>query len=223
MGIPEATCVQTKMLKRAEEAKGDLSWLAAYYASLKIFQKTPEQGGTPCVPLPDRILSDPDCLKPGDPIKKRFVDVFSHYASVKPAHDFGHYINLSPVVFAVAILEEFVEHAYFLRTGGASLKKPDGKSRSLNRYLDILCGKEAEDLVQHPNHVVVEGIEDICQNVRFLAKRRHEISHAYRGASFDANVASVGFPRLAQAVTFVDEVTHLLLTKTRPRSTVTPR
>jgi hypothetical protein len=170
------------------------------------------------VPLPDEILHNPKCLNDSDPVRRHFIEVFSQYASYAPAHTFGTYINLSPIVFAVAILEEFVVESYSLRTGGASLKRPDGRSRSLITYFSIMAGiKCFKDLVPHHGHIVIGDIDDITSNVVFLAKRRNKISHAYRQAKFDYNVASKGMPRLRKAVEFVDKFTELLLEKAKPR------
>ncbi|MCX5647890.1 MAG: hypothetical protein NTX40_02160 [Planctomycetota bacterium] len=233
MAIPPASQVHERLQDRAKQAKADLAWLAAYQASTKSTQKlwerlagnNPSQNSeqsikcqqfmTKVAPQPNHIMEDPQRNLPfAKPIQDRFTRVFQQYRSIEPSHNFGHYLNLAPILLTVAILEEFLENAYEIRTGGASLKKSNGQSRSLNTYIDILDFRKPrtpKDLVPHQNHALVVDLMNVSGDVRHLAKLRHKASHAYRGATYNADWANVVQRHIENAIKFVDDVTAKLL------------
>jgi hypothetical protein len=233
MAIPPASQVHDRLHDRARQVKADLAWLAAYQGSTKTSQKLwqhlveqqrsqniqeakkHENVMSRIAPLPEYIMADPRQYLPfPQPIQDRFLRTFRQYWSTEPSHNFGHYLNLAPIVFTVAILEEFLENAYDIRTGGASLKKSNGQSRSLNTYINILdvCKpQKTRDLVPHPNHALVVGLMNISGNVRHLAKLRHKASHAYRAATYNADWANVVQRHIENAIKFVDSFTAKLL------------
>ena len=239
MAMPMPSAVRGEVECRARQAKADLAWLAAYQAATKSHQKFWEWLVQKCrpecpayahrlerefsesVPSPHYIMANPRLyLKFRPPIQDRFNRTFRQYWSTEPSHNFGHYLNLSPIVLAVAILEEFLEAAYTIRTGGASLKKSNGHSRSLNMYINILDAKKAQtpkNLVPHPNHALVAGLMNVSGDVRRLAKLRHKASHAYRTATYNADWANVVQCQLENAVKFVDSATAKLLSNAVPR------
>ena len=239
MAIPQAANVENELRELATQAKADLAWLAAYQASTKSHQKswealvgnklgnslpfppsTIEQVMRLMAPLPDDIIADPQRnLQFANHIKARFFRTFCSRASRPATHDFGHYLNLAPIVIATAILEEFVEKAYFVRTGGASLRKPRDFSRSLNTYIKIIDYEQRApaNLVSHENHLLVKGLMNVSQEVRRLADLRHTVSHAYRDACYNANWDTVVQYHLEKAIQFIDEATEKFLKEVEPR------
>ena len=145
-GSPELT---DELKAIACDAARDLSWLAATHAVLR----------TPTINLSEHalaLLAYPDKFT-----DKRIANCFRTFQAylVRPPRDGpGHYLNKAAVVYAVAVLEAFLQdshHAVF----GRSME-----GRSLSAYAKTIEGH-------------VHGFTDNAKAALFLAQLRHVIVH----------------------------------------------
>jgi len=219
MVLPNKSDAEPLLKKLSEETVSDLCWLAGFHAVGKFYEKTGEsldatQRQVSYRPLPEDVVQDSrwqDFTLPA--IRPQMERTFRPPVQGESPRDFGHYLNQVAVVYAVAILEAFLEDAYEKRTGGASLRSKSDRALSLPRYIRILAGEE-EPPQAHADHVVVDDLRNrvpLIARMEKLAQLRNEIVHAHRESEkINLHVGLVVMPLLEEAVVFVRAMATVL-------------
>jgi len=225
MALPSKPDAEPLLKKLSEETVSDLCWLAGFHAVVKFYEKAGEsldenQRQAHYRPLPEDVLQGSRWQNVTLPaIRPQMERTFRPAVQGESPRDFGHYLNQVAVVYAVAILEAFLEDAYEKRTGGASLRSKSDRALSLPRYIRILAGEE-EPPQAHADHVVVDGLRSrvpLIARMEQLAQLRNDIVHGHQESQkINLDVGLVVMPLLEDTVPFVSGMADALL-DARPR------
>lgn len=219
IALPSKADTEPLIKKLSEETVSDLCWLVGFHAVVKFYEKTGEsldvsQRQASYRPLPEDVLQgsrwqDFTLLA----IRFQMERTFRPPVQGESPRDFGHYLNQVAVVYAVAILEAFLEEAYEKRTGGASLRTRRNRALSLPRYIAILANEEKPPQ-EHEDHVVVDDLRKrvpLITRMEELAQLRNDIVHAHQESEkIDLHVGKVVVPLLEEAIGFVRAMTAVL-------------
>ena len=230
MPVPDRSVVKDDVLRVAETYNSDLAWLAAFHEVVKLYQKRAEHiandTNSPAelkdlMPLPDRVLRLPlPPTYPAGTIKEKFERTFCKRAKPFSSDEFGGYLNKMAVVYAVAILEAFLEEVYEKRTGGASVKPGPDRSATVTTYVNWISDQTAK-LPQKPppglQHVWIQDFDKCAKQAIALDDLRHKVVHDHGKVKIELAVNTVVMPHLEDAILFVDEATKKFLSDARPR------
>lgn len=178
----------------ATEARLDLSWLAALHHSLKERQGDITNGAKKLLlaPKPPRFESSAPEVTEKD--IRNLDDAFAMFhglakaAKRGPVDDGGHYLNKSAIVYASAIVENFVKKAFDETFGERKLDgtiKPGPLDRlaSLSGYISVIAGTNTKSKHRGKRKGkrkpyiadFAVGSEGVC----FQAQLRNNIVHAH--------------------------------------------
>jgi hypothetical protein len=196
--VSESTDWREIVTEAGRAARRDLAWLAAVHVVLKSCQQDVPGKAAYLLTYPELALQVTN-YSPQE-ARRIWVDGIGHFHAFRdwirdPARDNpGAYLNKSAVVYAVAVLEEFLQTAVKAKEQLRHLS-----IRTLEALVERVQGKELRNGISAKRRkakkrkVLVSDFENKARDVLFLSALRHVIVH--KGGVVDQEfLAAVGYP-----------------------------
>lgn len=186
----------TTLQEIANRANSDIAWLAASHLVYKTAQQGVLQPAKAALTWPEQMLLVTPAFGTPEAVRSHWESLVGYFKDFRscagdaPTDDPGHYLNKVAVVYAVAILEGFLQDAFFAKYG----TKLQGSS--LARQVEYIQGKplfgaSAGNEVR-PRAVYIPDFENCAHHALFLGALRNAIVHN-RGFVNDFFLRDVGY------------------------------
>jgi hypothetical protein len=177
----------SKVQELATEARLDLSWLAALHYALKEVQGCITNRAKDLLLAPNSPRFDSSASEVTQEDICNLNNAFAIFHNVakavpgSPVDDVGHYLNKSAIVYAAAVVENFVKRAFDETFGGrnsdGALKpSPLEHSASLSSCISFITGPKAG---KGKRRSYIKDFAVGSEGVSFLAGLRNNIVHAH--------------------------------------------
>jgi len=154
-----------KIANIADNAKNDLSWLAAIHVVLKSSQQNLLPQSKELLEMPETKIKIHN-LPPNESrkLQKKTVEIFNKFCdcAIKiPSKGPGHYLNMSAILYVDAIIQTFLDRIFY------EIKRQELQVYSIRSKFKVYLD----------NNIIHYTCLENAKHVLFISGLRHKISH----------------------------------------------
>lgn len=197
--------LRTQLTDLARIAACDLAWLAANHLVLKSVQQSLQTTAAATLTLPEHHIFVPNGLFAPEKARQVWENAVSAFhllrkrAASPPQDDPGHFLNKAAVVYAVAVVEGFLDEAYKASYKAAFGKEPESGPSSVRSAVEVIAGITLKNCKRPKRYKTAEypaNGQTWAKHALFLAEVRNIIVHG-QGRVDEKFLVKVGYSQVA--------------------------